>query len=316
MQELFKSLTEAIKSHDEIILMAHKNIDLDAFGSLLCMYEIVTSFNKKAYIIMNKEVNSSVSKALSKISNINYKYNTRNLKEDSLLIIVDTNKEELLEMPKLISKIKDIILLDHHIKDTDYIKNTIISYINSNLSSTVEIMTNYLKYLNKNINPMVATIMLAGLEIDTNNFNIKTNDKTYEIAASLYKLGADGLVKNELLKENKEEYLKRQKLMENTIMINDIMALCVFDNEEYSKESLAIVATDLLQFENVKVGFSIGKLKNGNIGISAKSLGNINVENIMKKLGGGGHFNNAATEIKDKTKEEVKNLLIDVLKEE
>ena len=114
----------------------------------------------------------------------------------------------------------------------------------------------------------------------------------------------------------KEEYLKRQKLMENTIMINDIMALCVFDNEEYSKESLAIVATDLLQFENVKVGFSIGKLKNGNIGISAKSLGNINVENIMKKLGGGGHFNNAATEIKDKTKEEVKNLLIDVLKEE
>ena len=315
MQELFKSLTEEIKKHDTIYLMAHRNIDLDAFGSLLCMYEIIMSFNKEAYIIMNKEVNSSVSKAISKVENINYKYSNRNIDENALLIVIDTHKKEMVEIPSLIDKVKNVIVLDHHIKDTDYIKNTIVSYINSSLSSTVEIMINYLKYLNKVINPMISTIMLAGLEIDTNNFNIKTTDKTYEIAASLYKLGADGLIKNELLKENKEEYFKRQKLIESAKMISDNIALCVFDDDSYSKEALVIVATDLLQFENVEVGLALGKLKNGNIGISAKSLGNINVEDLMKKLGGGGHFNNAATEIKDKTKKEVEKMLISAIKE-
>lgn len=313
MQELFKSLTEEIKSHDEIILMAHKNIDLDAYGSLLCLYEIILSFNKRVSIVMNKKVNSSVSKAKCLLKDINYEY-SENL-DNALLIVVDTHKANMVEMPSLINKIKDIIVLDHHIKDTTFIKNTIISYINSNLSSTVEIMVNYLKYLNKNVSELTSTIMLAGLEIDTNNFNIKTTDKTYEIAAQLYKLGVDSLIKNELLKENKEEYLKRQKLIEKAFMINEDIALCVFDDESYNKEDLAIVATDLLQFENVKVGLSLGKLKNGNIGISAKSLGNINVEELMNKLGGGGHFNNAATEIKDKSKEEVKELLIKTIKE-
>lgn len=315
MEQLFKSLTEAIKSHEEIILMAHKNIDLDALGSLLCLYEITNSFNKPTYLIINKHVNKSVSKALSKLENINFKHDDSLLKEDSLLIIVDTHKEELIELPKLLKKIKDIVVIDHHIKDSNYIKNTIFSYINSNLSSTVEIMLNYARYLNREINKITATIMLAGLEIDTNNFNIKTTDKTYETAALLVKMGADNLLKKELLKENKEEYLKRQKLIETAFMITDNMALCLFDDLKYNKEDLAIVAADLLQFDDVEVGFSIGKLKNNNIGISAKSLGNIDVETIMKKLGGGGHYNNAATEIKNITIAEAKERLLSTIKE-
>lgn len=315
MEKLFKSLTDAIKSHDEIILMAHRNIDLDALGALLCLYEITTAFKKETYVMMNKEVNNSVSKALTKLKNINFKYDVENLKENSLLIIVDTHKEELLEEAILLKKIKDIVVIDHHIKDTNYIKNTIFSYINANLSSTAEIMLSYAKYLNHEISSITATIMLAGLEIDTNSYSLKTTEKTYETAALLLKSGADNLLKQKLLKENKEEYLKRQKTLENAYMVTEKIALCVFETEKNKKEEIALTAADLLQFDNVEIGFAIGKLKNGNIGISAKSLGNFDVRVIMNKLGGGGHMNNAATEIKDLTLEEATEQLLKFIKE-
>lgn len=315
MEKLFKSLTEAIKNHEEIILMAHRNIDLDALGSLLCFYEITTSFKKETYIVMNKEVNNSVSKALTKLKNINFKYDIENLKENSLLIIVDTHKKELVEEPLLLTKIKDVVVIDHHIKDTNYIKNAIFSYINANLSSTAEIMLQYAKYLNHQISSITATIMLAGLEIDTNSYSLKTTEKTYETAALLLKSGADNLLKQKLLKENKDEYLKRQKILENAYMVTEKIALCIFDTEKNQKEEISLTAADLLQFDNVEVGFAIGKLKNGNIGISAKSLGNFDVKVIMNKLGGGGHMNNAATEMQDVTIEEAKEQLLKIIKE-
>ena len=315
MEKLFKSLTEAIKNHNQIILMAHKNIDLDALGSLLCLYEITTTLKKETYIIMNEEVNNSVSKALSKLQNINFKYNTNEIEENALLIIVDTHKKELVEQETLLLKIKDIVVIDHHIKDPNYIKNTIFSYINSNLSSTAEIMLHYSKYLNYELSSITATIMLAGIEIDTNSYSLKTTDKTYETAALLLKIGADNLLKQELLKENKEEYLKRQKILENAHMITDKIALCIFDTDKNQKEEIALTAADLLQFDNVEIGFAIGKLKNGNIGISAKSLGNNNVKIIMNQLGGGGHMNNAASELKDVTIEEAKEKLLKIIKE-
>ena len=315
MQKLFKSLTEAIKNHEEIILMAHRNIDLDALGSLLCLYEITTTFDKKTYLIINKEVNKSVSKALTKLKNINFKYDIDNLKQDSLLIVADTHKEELVEQPELLTKIKDIVVIDHHIKDSNYIKNTIFSYINANLSSAAEILLHYSRYLNHQISSITSTIMLAGIEIDTNSYSIKTTDKTYESAALLLKSGADNLLKQELLKEDKKEYLKRQKILEKSYMINEKVALCIFDNEKSKKEEIAQTAASLLQFDNVEVGFAIGKLKNGNIGVSAKSLGNYDVKSIMKKLGGGGHLNNAATEMKNTNIEEVKEQLLAIIKE-
>lgn len=316
MQEIFKTLTEQIKTNNEIILMAHKNIDLDAFGSLLCLYEIIKSFDKKVSIVLNKENNNSVTKTIDllKENNQDINYFKGRINQDSLLIIVDVNQVKRVENDELLNKVKNIIVLDHHIKDEDNIKNTIATYINSNLSSTVEIIVGYLKYLNKTISSIIATIMLAGIEIDTNNFDIKTTETTYETAAYLTKLGADNLIKKELLKETKEKYFKRQELIKKAKMINDSVALCVFDNKIYTKEDLAIIATDLLQFDNVKAGFTIGKISDKEVGVSAKSLGDINVASIMQQLGGGGHLNNAATQLKDMSLEEVKEKLLDLLK--
>ena len=324
MEQIFNSLTQLIKEYNNILIMTHKNPDFDGMGSALGLQQIINSFKKNSYIcINNNEKNYSLKKSYELIKEKNLYFNTvkksnidKLIDDNTLLIILDTHKQEITEMPELIDKIKNIVVIDHHIKNKDYIKDYKLSYINESLSSTVEFMANYIKYLNKKIDPLFATFMLVGLEIDTNNFRLKTTDKTYEAAAYLIQLGADNILKQELLQENKELYIKRQKLIEKSYMINEKMILCILDNKVYENKDLASIAEELLQFENVEASFVIGKIKSNVVGISARSIGKINVEEIMAKLGGGGHYTEAATQIKEKKISEVKELLLSVLKEE
>ena len=324
MEQIFNSLTQLIKEYNNILIMTHKNPDFDGMGSALGLQQIINSFKKNSYIcINNNEKNYSLKKSYELIKEKNLYFNVvkksnvdKLIDENTLLIILDTHKQEITEMPELIDKIKNIVVIDHHIKNKDYIKDYKLSYINESLSSTVEFMANYIKYLNKKIDPLFATFMLVGLEIDTNNFRLKTTDKTYEAAAYLIQLGADNILKQELLQENKELYIKRQKLIEKSYMINEKMILCILDSKVYENKDLASIAEELLQFENVEASFVIGKIKSNVVGISARSIGKINVEEIMAKLGGGGHYTEAATQIKEKTISEVKELLLSVLKEE
>ena len=324
MEQIFNSLTQLIKEHDNILIMTHKNPDFDGMGSALGLQQIIYSFKKNSYICMNNsEKNNSLKKSYDLIKEkglyFNYikKSNVDKLIDDNtLLIVLDTHKQEMTEIPELIDKVKNVVIIDHHIKNKNYIIDAILSYINSGLSSTVEFMANYIKYLNKNIDSLFATFMLVGLEIDTNNFRLKTTDKTYEAAAYLIQLGADNILKQELLQENKDSYVKRQKLIEKSFMINKNMTLCVLDSKIYENKDLASIAEELLQFENVEASFVIGKIKSNIIGISARSIGKVNVEEIMAKLGGGGHYTEAATQIKDKSLIEAERMLLNTLKED
>lgn len=319
MIETFNLLTKEIKEHENIVIMAHKGMDLDAYGASLCLYEIIKTFEKNVMIYMSKEIeNKSIEKSVSKISeegiDIKYVYSATEIpKENTIAVVLDTHKTSLLENYDAI-KDYEIFILDHHITNIE----TIISkytYINHEISSTVEILVNYAKYLNREISPLVATIMMAGLEVDTNSFNVKTTDKTFEAAAYLLKVGADNILKKQLLKEDKENYCKRQDFVKNSDMVTENMALCVMDDNIYKKYMLALISEDLLQFDKVEASFTIGYVDKNIVGISARSLGNIDVENIMYQFGGGGHKTDAATEIKDTTIEEVKTKLIKVLKE-
>lgn len=321
MEKIFNKLIEIIKNNEKFLIMTHKNPDFDGIGSAIALQQIINSFNKDCLIcVNNNNKNNSLLKAYDEINKQGLFYKTINksniiIEEYDVLIILDTHKKEMLELPNVIDKASNIIILDHHIKSKNYINKSILSYINSNISSTVEIIVEFSKYLNKKINPLIATFMLVGLEIDTNNFKLKTTPKTYETAAYLAKMGADNILKQELLQENKEIYLKRQKLIEQSYMINENMILCVADMEIYENKDLAAMALDLLQFESVEASFVIAKIKEDTIGISARSIGEIDVEKIMTKLGGGGHKEEAATQIKDKTLDEVKQILIKTIGE-
>lgn len=320
MQELFEKINELISNYDSFIVMGHKDPDLDSLGSCLGLCEVIESFNKNAYIFLDdknlENYNSNINQAFEKmekeiicVSEKTYK----KIKGKTLLIITDVHIKDRLEYPELVDYF-DTVVLDHHIKSKKYIKNTKFLYIDTNLSSMSELITFYCKYLNINLDTVIATILLAGIEIDTNGFNLKTTSRTYEAASTLMEMGADSILKQELLKESKEEYMKRATFIRNSFMIMPHIAMCIVNGITNSKE-LAEISEELLTFEDVEASFTLGKLEDNLIGVSARSLGEFDVSEVMKKMGGGGHSSNAATQVKDKTIKEVKQEIIDLIKE-
>lgn len=322
MKEFFSSLTNKIKEKDKIVLMTHKNMDLDGFSSSLCLYRIISNMHKDCYLYLSDtQNNDGIKKTIEKLKNKNYEYNTlykNELKDfsfkNTLLIIVDVYKYHLVENSELIELSNDTVVIDHHIQDVDYVKSTSLAYINSNMSSVAEIIVEYCKYINYKPDPLLATILLCAIEIDTNYFNFKTTADTYMSAAYLTNCGASTIVKQDLLRESKDKYMQRQFYIEQSYQITDDIIICEIEDKIVSSSELAIVADNLLSFEGIEASFCIGRLEENTIGISARSIGNIDVQEIMCKFGGGGHATDAATKIKDKDINECVKELIDLLK--
>lgn len=323
MTDVLKNLTNLIKNYDKVYVMTHKNPDLDGLGACICFHEIIKSFKKECAIIDSKEINSStVIKMYEKLKEENINLNKimkkqalKEITDNTLLLIIDVHKKDMVEVPELVDLCKHIVVLDHHIKGDSYIKDTEFTYLNSGLSSMIEFSVYYLKYLNKTVDSLIATIMLTGMEIDTNGYNLKTTDKTYEAAAQLTKMGADNIIKQEILKENKNDYVKRSDLVKHSYMINENMAMCTLDEEYYTPKDLATISEQLLQFDDVEASFTIGNLNENTVGVSARSIGKIDVEVIMKKMGGGGHVTEAAVQVKDSNIKTVKKQIIEIVSE-
>ena len=324
MLEFFKMLEEQLKNHEKIVFMTHKRPDLDGMGSALAFYKIVKLMNKEACIVAPKEmVNKSLNKALKLLADdgmiLPFKYEKNIIgskDEKSLLIVLDTQKPELVESAKMLENFEDIIVIDHHSPCMSKIKSTVCEFCDSTKSSVIEIMTEFLIYQGIKLDRTMLTMMLAGLEVDTNGFNLKMTARTFEIAAYLTKEGADFVLKQKILKESREEMIKRYEYIKNSVKILPHAFLCVMDDKIHGNVELALLAKEILKFEDVEVAFAVGYLASDIIGISARSMGNIDVGRLMNKLGGGGHQADAATQIKNKTIDEVVNLLIDALREE
>lgn len=315
MTDFFKKLDEQIKQHDNVIIIGHQNPDLDCIGSSLGLYY---SIEKECYIFKaTDKLNNSMIKAFKAIEkkDINFidKTNYKSIINNTLLIVTDLHRKSLIENQEILDIIKDVVIIDHHIIGKEKINN-ILEYIDPKASSATEIVTQYMRYKNKTVDKEVATIMIAGIEIDTNGYNMKTTEETFNSSAFLMSLGADNILKQNILKENKAEYIKRTKQIENSYMIDNKM-ICVLDEKNYNPSYLATMSEDLLRFDNVEASFTIGHLINDKIGISARSLGNINVETYMRELGGGGHLTDAACQLDEKDLKEAEKNLIEVLKE-
>lgn len=315
MTEFFNKLTNEIGKCSNIIIIGHKNPDLDCIASALGLYSII---EKECYIFKTTEnTNSSSRKVYSILEEQNIKFLTKEnykqkINENTLLIIVDLHRKQLIEHEEIIDEVNKIVLIDHHIVGKEKI-NANIEYIDSTSSSVTEIIAKYIMQRKKEIDNITATIMLAGIEIDTNCFNIKTTEETFKVAAWLMKMGADNILKQNILKENKDEYIKRTKQIEQSYLINGNLMICVLDENTYNPSYLATLSEDLLRFDNVEASFTIGKLTNDKIGISARSLGYINVEEYMSLLGGGGHKTDAACQLEQVSLEEAENQLTQIL---
>ncbi len=324
MDYLFKKLTENIKSHSNIVIMTHKHPDLDGMGSAIALAKIVESFKKDCFVVFpDEKVNFSLEKAVKLLEENNIHINFKKyrevlevINENTLLIVLDTQKPMLVQNSELLDKIKDIFVIDHHTNSSEHISNTIFEYINSNKSSIVEIITEYLIYLNKVLNPIIITILSAGMEIDTHSYSLKTTENTFKMAGVLTRLGADAILKKEMLKESKDDAIRRNDYIKNSYFIADGYLLCDMGDENCNDPvDLAILADELLRFDGVGVSFAVGKLNNGNIGVSARSMGKISVAVIMSAIGGGGHVTDAAAQFADKSNAEVIEMIKKVVME-
>ena len=287
-------------------------MDLDGFGAALGLSNIIKKYEKKANIIIADDIKEeSIQKAIEFLHSKNYERlnasEIRNISKESLLIILDVHKKEMLEVPELVDKVKEIILVDHHIQKDPIVSN--LNLLEPSVSSTVEIIVNYLLQEKIQIDSITSTIMLAGIYIDTNGFNIKTTDKTFEAASYLMKNKADNVLKQSLFQENKNEIIHRKELLKNSHKINNNMVICTLDKKIYKTSDLAKIAEEILQFENIEASFTIGYLDEKTVGISARSLGKIDVEKIMNSLGGGGHKTDAACRIENSSITKVKDKL-------
>lgn len=320
MQDVFNKITEAVKSHDKVIIMAHRHIDYDALGSALGLYEIVKSFNKEVAIYVDSDLKEMVNpKLFDLIANLDIKFIYKNtyhkfISDNTLLIIVDTHKEEMLANHELLKCVKNKVIIDHHIKSNEYIKDALFSYIDSNLSSINEFVAFYLKYLNKSVDSVIATIMLTGIELDTNDFHSKTTPNTFLAASYLATLGANTYDTLELMKEDKDATIRRMNYLTRSYTIDDEIMICPLDSEKLLPKDLAIISDMQMRFTNIELGFVIGNLNNGKVGISARSSGKYDVSKIMQALGGGGHATEAAVQIEGKSIKEVEKELKSLLK--
>lgn len=312
-----KQLNRVIKTSDTIFLMAHRDLDLDALGSCIGLNTILTRKKKKVYIIIDdKQHELGVEKVLRElegcikiIKSIDIdKYLNPNYKKN-LLIILDTNKIDLLQSKELLKKIDRKVVIDHHELGKGSVKDALL-IIDNEVSSTCEMITELIEFYDVEIEPYYATVLLSGIVLDTNNFTLKTNSETYYAAYFLTCLGASAKKVQYLLKQDINEYTERQKLMADIETINGKIAFTkATPYTIYRREDLAKVADTLLFFNNIEASFVVGKIGKNTVGISARSLGNYDISTILTNLGGGGDTYNGAAKFENTTISKVEQQL-------
>lgn len=323
-----EELTELIKDAKSVYIMGHRDADADSFGACIAMYKVAQTMVKNTKIIIDeKSLDETISSIYNNIQNgfhplrdvmISSSAALKEINEDSLLIIVDCQYHNLLLNEKLLKKTKNIAIIDHHRRNPDAINNYKFLYIQPSASSSVELVVEMFDYINKEIeiSPVEATWMLMGIFVDTNNFIYRTTYRTFSVLAKLQSYGADTAKAKRLLRESLAEYTKKTEILSQLEVLPGGFGIAMCDNEIVDRSFLAKIADSIIVFNDIKVAFCIGRIGKNTVGISARSLDEANVQIIMEKLGGGGHYNNAATQITDTTREAAKERLIEVLKAE
>lgn len=319
-----KKLTKAIKNAKNIFLMAHKNLDLDALGSSIGMNMILKRKKKNCYIIIDdKNHEPGVEKVLRELEGCIQIIKSSEIdeyllprKSKNLLIILDTNKKDLVQSKEVLNKIENKLIIDHHDLGKTTIKDAVIIDDNK-VSSTCEMITSLIEYYDVELESYYATILLSGIVLDTNNYTLNTTAETFYASYYLSSLGASAKKVQYLLKQNIEEYTERQKLLSAIETIDGKIAFTkATPYMQYRRDDLAKVADTLLFFNNIEASFVIGKVGKDTIGLSARSLGNYNISKIVAKLGGGGDTYNGAATFEKTTISKVEQELKKLLKEE
>lgn len=326
-RQIATTIATMMKDNDSIFVMGHAYPDMDAIGASLGIRRIAEMNGKKCYIVIDEEhINSDIQRLLGLLrqeesiakSIIPPGEAEKLIKSSSLLFLVDVHRPSITVAPTLINKVNGVVIIDHHRKGEEVPDNILLEYIEPYASSASELIVEFFEYQEQETAPIIAleaTTMLTGIIVDTRNFSLRTGSRTFDAASYLKSVGADSILIQKLLKEDLEDYLNRNHLVQSVTFVNPNLGIATGEEDVvYDAVTAAQAADTLLTMRNIDASFVVFKRKDGRIGISARSIGNVNVQTIMEELGGGGHLSNAATQIENATIAEVVEKLQNVIK--
>jgi len=319
-----QALKRMVETSSKVFVMGHNNPDMDSFGSALGIYEGIKSIGKECYFVLN-EVNKPIENIYNRTvedlegfrENVVTEIKALELMDQgSLVIVTDNHRKNSTEAPSLIDKTEQIVIIDHHRRGNDYIRNATISYIEPYASSASELVTEILNYFDESFKARVpvAEALLAGLTVDTKNFVYQTGVRTFEAASILKRWGADSIIIKRMFKDDFEIVKYKSEVIADSTVVNDFIAIGHFNREMDGSTLIASqAADDLLNIKGVKASFVLTR-SNDKIHISGRSLGDISVQLILERIGGGGHLTSAATQL-DMSIEEAEVMLKKAIKE-
>lgn len=321
------ALIELVKASDKVMIMGHKSPDMDAIGAAIGILNIAQLNGVDGFIVFDPDdVNAGLQRMIEAIRQDKELWNNfispddaeEIITDQSLVVVVDCNKPSMVADARLLNKTDYKIVIDHHRRGEDFIENPTLVYMEPYASSTAELVTELLEYQpkGKKLSVLEATSLLAGIIVDTKSFTLRTGSRTFDAASYLRSKGADTVLVQKFMKEDLDLFIKRSHLIERAQIYRDRIAIATAPPDEISDHVLiAQVADTLLTMSGVDAAFAISARKDGKIGISARSLGSINVQVIMEKMDGGGHLTNAATQMENITIEEAEQMLKRIIDE-
>ncbi len=325
-----EALREIMETRERILIMGHGIGDTDCVGAAIGIFAAARDLGKPANIILNTITRSlrpiietfTEDEAFPEDLFITSERALEILDEDTLVVIVDTNRRSNSECPEIFNKTKNIVVIDHHRQGIDTITDTILSYIEPYASSTCEMVAEILQYFSDSIQITYqeADALYAGMLIDTNNFMAKTGVRTFEAAAYLRRMGAEASRVRKLLREDINAYKARAEIVRQATVYREAFAISVCDTPDLESPTVvgAQASNELLNIVGIKASFVLTEYR-GKIFVSSRSIDEIDVQLVMERLGGGGHLNIAGAQIDDSTVDEViekiKGIIDDMIEE-
>jgi c-di-AMP phosphodiesterase-like protein len=317
------ALAELIDNSSNVVVMGHRFADLDCFGSCIGMLKSVEAMNKPGVICLDREknlvaplLNRLIESGFNQDSIISPERALEKVTPNTLLIVLDTHVSHVLESADVYNACKNVVVIDHHRKLVSYIDNAVIFYHEPYASSASEMVAELIQYFpaHPHITKPEAEAMLAGIMLDTKNFVLRTGVRTFEAAAYLRRLGADTVEVRKLFASTIEDYQQKAAIVANA----EIYSRCAIAHIEEQLPNIIIAAPqaadELMTIDGVDASFVIYPY-GGGVNVNARSLGSVNVQILMEKLGGGGHQTMAAAQFSDETVENIKTRVVGVIDE-
>lgn len=313
------ALRQLIDKASDVYIMGHKNADMDAIGSGIGVLRAVNNRNRRGYIVLNS-INPSIENLYKRMlqeqpeikdSIISGEDALDQISPQSLLILVDNHKPSFTEHPKLLDVATSVVIIDHHRRGKEFVENPVLTYVEPYASSTSELVTEMLTYMSDDLNltHFEADALMSGIVVDTKNFSFQTGVRTFEAASTLRRAGADMTKVRGLFEDDYETIQLRAEVIHNAKIIHKNIAIGILKSGGENSILIAAQAADeLLDIHGVKASFVLTK-KGNEVHISGRSLGDISVQLILEKVGGGGHLTMAGAQIKTDSMEEAETLL-------